>query len=126
VNILNVATYSRSSFWFTYSKRNKSLTIAAHVMCLIYMISMHFSHRNSTYPFYSRKTYEMQILSIAFQVQDAYTSQSSLKVHMYSSMPPFYSSIPLKRNTSYHKWIVVLVSGVLKLNAVHKLRTNLG
>jgi hypothetical protein len=32
------------------SKKNESLTIATHIMCLIYMISMHFSHKNSTNP----------------------------------------------------------------------------
>jgi hypothetical protein len=43
--------------------------------------------------------------------------QSSSEVHMYSSMPSFYSPIPLMSDTNYYR-IVVLMSGASKLNVV--------
>jgi hypothetical protein len=69
VNLLSVVTYSKVQFNL-HLKENRSLTIATRIMCLIYMISMHFLHKNSTNPSIHKKISGMQLLSIAFQVQD--------------------------------------------------------
>jgi hypothetical protein len=45
---LECSHISKKFILICISKKNKSLTIATCITCLIYMISMHFQHKNST------------------------------------------------------------------------------
>jgi hypothetical protein len=49
------------------SKKKKSLIIATRITCLIYMVSMHFSHRNSMNPFIHAKHVECDYFPLLFK-----------------------------------------------------------